>query len=359
MLIHQFHPAVHNGDAIGEQIIAIRNLARDDGYAGEVFCVYPDREYRAPARLFDQYAPYSSAENILLLHYGIGYSDAVWQWLESIPDRKVVVYHNITPPHYFAGISAVYYAGTQRGYAELGRLRQLAPRAWCDSVYNANELRAAGWADASVLPIVFDPCRYDIAPDRATLQRLNDNRRNFLYVGRLAPNKCIEDILIVFQYLRRRWFSDARLWLIGSDEGLRRYRAYLDALVLRLGLRDVTFTGHISQAQVAAYYRSASIYISMSEHEGFGMPLIESMYYGVPVVAYDAAAIAETMGGCGVLVQHKNHAVIAEQIAQLLSDTAMRERIITAQRQRVAAFHVESVRPAWRAALRGVLEAAG
>ena len=124
MLINQFHSAVHNGDAIGEQIIAIRDLAREDGYSGEVYCVYPDRAYRASARIFSQYERYSSPDNVLLLHYGIGYSDAVWEWLRSIPDRKVLVYHNITPPHYFAGISSAYGAETQRGRQQLAQLRQ-------------------------------------------------------------------------------------------------------------------------------------------------------------------------------------------------------------------------------------------
>jgi L-malate glycosyltransferase len=357
MLINQFHSAVHNGDAIGEQIIAIRNMAREDGYSGEVFCVYPDRTYRVSARHFSQYARYSSPDNVLLLHYGIGYPNEVREWLRSIPDRKVLVYHNITPPHFFAGISPGYYAGTKLGLQQLGLLRQIAAIGWCDSVFNATELRAAGWSDISVLPFIIDYKRYDIEPDRATLRQVNDGNPVLLYMGRIAPNKRIEDLLIIFYYVQRMFLPEAHLWLVGSDVGMQRYRAYLEALIKRLELRNVIFAGQADQAKVAAYFRSANVYLSMSEHEGFCVPLIEGMYYGVPVIAYDAAAVSETMGGCGLLMKDKNHRAIAELIAQLQQDTALRERIVTQQRQRATAFDVEHVRPLWRAALQRVLEA--
>lgn len=354
-MINQFHPAVHNGDAIGEQIASIRSLLLQDGYKSEIFSVFPDDAYKAPVRLFREYAPYASSENVLLLHYSIGYPDTVWEWLRTIPDRKVVVYHNITPPYYFAGVNGAYFLETQRGLDQLLQLRQLAPHAWSDSAFNGLDLEARGWHDVKVLPIIFDRQRYDVHPDLATLKRLNDGNPNVLFVGRCVPNKCWQDVILAFFYLKRCIKPDARLCLVGSDAGMQPYRAYLNALISTLGLSDVIFAGHISQAELAAYYKSASVFLCMSEHEGFCVPLVESMYYGVPAIAYKAAAVPETMGDCGLLILRKDFAAIAELIGLLIDDIPLRDRIVSQQKERVKVFEAEHVRVLLRSYLEQVL----
>ena len=344
MLVNQFHSAVHSGDAIGEQIIGIQSLLRAGHYAGEIFCASPDAPRRFHARHFSEYAPYSSSRNVLLLHYSISYSDEVWDWLRSIPDQKIVVYHNITPPHFYAGVNTAYFTQTRRGLAQLPLLRQIAPQAWADSAFNANDLQQAGWDEVKVLPVMFDRRRYDIKPDPATFRRLNDHRPNILFVGRCVPNKRWEDILLVYYYLKHCVQPDARLCLIGSDERMPAYRAFLNALIEDLSLTDVTFAGQVSQAVLAAYYRTAQVFLCMSDHEGFCVPLLESMFYGVPIIAYKAAAVPETLGNSGLLIRHKDHAAIAELIGLVLEDKLLRERVIAEQRERLGMFDVARVR---------------
>ncbi len=343
MQVHQFHPSIVDADAIGGQITVIRRLLLNAGIGSELFSAFPSPDFSAPTRLFDAYAPYSSAANVLLLHYSIAYPDEVWAWLRALPDRKIVVYHNITPPHYFAGVNAHYLDATRRGLKQLALLRQLTAEAWGDSEFNCQTLRDMGWENPRVLPIIFETARYDIPADPGILAQMNDGHPNILFVGRCAPNKRWEDILAVFYHLKHHVAPDARLWLIGSASGMEPYAEFLHALVDQLHIQNVTFVGQVTQAELVAYYQSAAVYLCMSSHEGFCVPLVESMHFGVPIVAYAAAAVPETLGGAGLLVKRKDHRAIAELVGMLIHDQDLRSCVIRQQRERLKAFNTAVV----------------
>jgi len=344
MQVHQFHPTVSFGDAVSNQILSLQQLLRQLGYRSEIFCEQPPIQFEGRTRLMQDYFRYSSPENLLLLHYSLGYSPQVLSWLDQLPDRKVLVYHNITPCTYFLGINESYHEAARAGREQLKWMSTLVEAGWGVSKFNAQELAEYGWTHLDVLPLVFDPIRYKTRPDPKVMRRWS-GKVNILFVGRVVPNKRFEDVIITFYFLKRRIYPDAHLFLVGSAHGMEPYLEFLQALVKRLGLSSsVLFTGHVSTSQLVAYYRCASVFLCMSEHEGFGMPLLESMYFGVPIVAYKAAAVPETLDGCGVLVTEKNQAAIAELIGLLLEDGALRERIVACQRERVKAFFPEQIR---------------
>jgi glycosyltransferase involved in cell wall biosynthesis len=264
-------------------------------------------------------------------------------WLSAIPDRKVLVYHNVTPHTYFAGVDGPLFEAAKRGREQLGRLRAVTEAGWGVSTYNCRELADRGWTNVGVLPIIFDPQRYAIRPDRMVLERYRDGRPNILFVGRVAPNKRFEDLILTFFHLKRDVCPAARLVLVGAQGRMARYVAFLQKLVDELDVPDVVFAGHVSNAELVAYYRCASLYLSMSEHEGFGVPLLESMHLGLPIVAYAAAAVPETLGACGVLVTEKDHRAIAELVGLLIEDEDLRSRLIAGQRKRLEDFLPESV----------------
>ncbi len=342
MHVHQFHPTVSYGDAIGNHMTSLQRMAGALGYNGELFCEHLPLHHKVHARQITEYSRYAAEENVLLVHFSLGYSPAVLDWLQDVPDRKVLIYHNITPHTYFKGINEGYYEAARTGREQLPQLRPLVDAAWGDSEYNCQELAECGWKHLGVLPIAFDPQLYAVKPDRNVLRAWQDST-NILFVGRVAPNKCIEDLILTFYYLKRYVRPEARLVLVGSSSGMEPYWDYLQALVKRLNLNDVTFTGHVSNEAMVAYYRCASIYLSMSEHEGFGMPFLESMHFGVPIVAYKAAAVPETLGDSGVLITQKNHAAVAELIGLLLEDDVLREGVIARQRARLPAFTSDRV----------------
>jgi glycosyltransferase involved in cell wall biosynthesis len=185
---------------------------------------------------------------------------------------------------------------------------------------------------------------YQYKPDATVLQRwASTEGHKVLFVGRLVPNKKFEDIILTFYYLKKSIDPQAHLLLVGSTDQMERYLAYLQALVDRLELSDVIFAGRVSRKELIAYYDVADVYLSMSEHEGFGAPLLESMYFDLPVLAYDAAAVPETMGNAGILVTHKDHAAIAELISLIAHDDALRARILERQRERWQAFTPEAL----------------
>jgi len=340
--VHQFYPTVAYGDAASNQILSLQRLLRRIGYRGEIFCEHLPLLFEGRTRQIARYARYSSPANILLLHFSMGYSSEVLSWLEQVPDRKVVIYHNITPQSYFAGINEFYFEAAQAGRKQLDRLGALAEAGWGDSTFNCQELAERGWTRLGVLPIIFEPRRYAVRPDRKVLKR-RQGGANILFVGRLSPNKRFEDLILTFYYLKRFVRPDARLLLVGSAQKMEPYLEFLQALITRLGLSDVVFTGHVSTSQLAAYYRCASVYLSMSEHEGFGVPLLESMHFGVPIVAYKASAVPETMGGSGVLVTVKDYVAVAELVGLLVEDEGLRAQVIARQRERLRDFLPEKM----------------
>ena len=255
----------------------------------------------------------------------------------------MIVYHNITPHTYFAGINDIYLEAAKAGREQLGLLSNLVDAGWGDSTFNCQELVEHGWSKVGVLPIIFDPQRYAVRPDRGVLKRWQDGL-NVLFVGRVSPNKCLEDLILTFYYLRRFVRSDAHLLLVGSAKGMEIYLEFLKTLVKRLSLPGVVFTGHVSNAELMAYYRSADVYLSMSEHEGFGVPFLESMYFDVPVIAYKAAAVPETLNGSGFLVKERDYPAVAGLIALLAEDEDLRALVIDRQRKRLRDFMPERIR---------------
>lgn len=353
MQVHQFHPTVAYGDATSDQITSLQWMLRRMGYHSEIFCERMPLQFKGRVRLIDQYDRYSSGDTVLLVHFSLGYSPKVMDWLVRTPDRKVLVYHNITPHGYFEGINDSYFQAAMAGRRQLSQIVTLVDAGWGDSGYNSRELRENGLARPDVLPIVFDRRRYAVRPDRKLEKRLQGGL-NVLFVSRVAPQKRFEDLILTFYHLKRFVRPDARLLLVGSAHGMEAYLEFLEALVRKLGLADVVFAGHVSTAQLVTYYRCANVYLCMSEHEGFGVPLLESMHFGVPIVAYKAAAVPETLAGSGILVTDKDYSGIAELIGILAQDATLRDRLVFRQRQRLQRFLPEQVQKAFVALLNGL-----
>ena len=339
--VHQFHNSLIDASSVTNQMVNIRQLLRAQGIDGDLYCEETPIHFSEQSYQLAHYPLEADEETLLLLHYSTDYPSTVRQWLAQVPHRKILVYHNITPAHFFAGIDRVRQEATARGRKRLQELRTLVDGAWGVSDFNRQELEAAGFAPTGVLPIILDPARYQQQPDPTILRRYAAGL-NVLYVGRFAPNKRIEDLICTF-YALKRIRPDARLLLVGSLGGLKKYEAYLRALVDKLGLRDVAFTGMASDAELTAYYQVAHVYLSMSEHEGFGIPLVEAIHFGLPVIAFDAGAVAETLGGSGLLLREKDFTHTAELINLLAEDDKLRTEIINEQRQRLQAFLPEAV----------------
>ncbi len=340
--IHQLLPDIAYGDAISNQACAIRQHLRQHGYASEIFVKRRDARMASAAQLFDEAQP--ASDDALIYHHSIGSELTAFAVAHAGP--KCLVYHNVTPAAYFAPYRPGFAWMLETGRAHLGRLAPHFPIAVGDSAYNAAELAARGFHGPGVLPIIVDPDKWNIAPDAALMARMQDGRTNVLFVGRVAPNKRQERLVEAFAHYRALE-PRARLIIAGEGRAADPFYHHLLATIARLELTaHVEVTGQIEDAALLAYYRTAHLYWSLSEHEGFGAPLVEAMWFDVPVLALSATAVPETMGAAGVLFNHDEALTqVAARAYQLTHDAQARRAVVAAQRARRRAFTSNAVWP--------------
>lgn len=334
--VHQFLPVLDRGDAIGNHVIALRKLLRRNGFASDIYVWRAGKGLKRECLPYRKHRAVSSPGNVAVLHFSIG--SPLSGYVRRLPDKKVMVYHNVTPKEYFMGVSEHVYYIAKSGRKELASLAECMDLCLCDSEFNRKDLLELGHKNVHVVPLLMDFSLLDVQPDSKVQNRYSDGWKNILFVGRIAPNKKQEDVIRLFYYYKRFINSRSRLFLVGTPRQTPRYQVILQDLVRRLGLQDVIFTGSVTQSDLVAYYKVADAFVCLSEHEGFGVPLIEAMHFRVPIIAFDAGAIGETLGGAGVLVREKNHMAVAEMIDLLLNDEDLRSRILETQDERLRYF---------------------
>jgi len=338
--IHQLLPDIVYGDAISNQARAIREHLRRLGYESEIFVKRREPRMAGEALVWEESQPAQS--DALLYHHSIGSELTAFAVAHGGP--KCLIYHNITPADFFKPYRPGFSWMLETGRAHLPRLAQFFPVSVGDSAFNAAELTACGFQRAGVLPIIIDPERWNIAPNESIMTRLQDGRTNVLYVGRVAPNKQ-QDRLIELFAAYRRLDPTARLVIAGESRASDPFSRKLLATIEHLGLQDaVEITGQIDEDALLAYYRTAHLYWSTSAHEGFGAPLVEAMWFDVPVLAMKTSAVPETLGAAGMLYDADQE---PEKVAvlgyELVHNPERRDTIIRAQRQRRTQFTSSAV----------------
>ena len=333
--VHQLLAALSYGDAIGNEALAIQAHLRAAGFESDIFAegVHPRMAHLA--RPLWEYADVSSPDTVCLFHFSIG--SAAGRLIFHAPDRLVAIYHNITPAHFFLGFHPHLAGLCYHGRRELSAFAPRTELALGDSEYNRRELEAAGYERTGVLPIVLDLTTYQTPPSPVTRALYEDGRTNILFVGRMIPNKKIEDLIRTFAAYQKAFDPNSRLILAGDHRGHERYFARLGEMVRALRVEEVVFTGHLEHDELMACYAVSDLFLCLSEHEGFGVPLLEAMVFGLPVVAYDAGAVAETLRGGGILLDDKDPLLVASLLDRVLTDDALREAVLRTQARALAA----------------------
>jgi glycosyltransferase involved in cell wall biosynthesis len=332
--VHQLLAALSYGDAIGNEALAIQRHLRAAGYASEIFAERVHPRVARLARPLWQYAQVSSPETVCLFHFSIG--SAAGRLIYHAPDRLVSIYHNITPAEWFVGFHPHLAGLCYHGRRELAAFAPRTELALGDSEFNRRELEAAGYRRTGVLPIVLDLDSYRRAPSPVVKRMYHDGRTNLLFIGRVIPNKKVDDLIRVFAVYQRYLQPASRLLVVGDYRGQERYFRRLRELIDVLRVDEVVFTGHVDDDDVMAYYEVADLFLCLSEHEGFCVPLLEAMHFGLPVVAYDAGAVAETLRGGGVLLKQKQPELVAELVHSVLSDAALKAAVLETQQRALA-----------------------
>ncbi len=360
--VHQLVPTYEAG-AVGSHVAEVRRTLRRAGFESEVFTDHLRRGAPGPAHPTDAYGERvpARAGDVLLYHLAIGSTMA--DRLRARHERLVVDYHNITPAQFFSDWEPMLAYDLAWGRLQLAELAARAELGIADSAYNAGELRAAGYRRAEVAPILLDLDAFQGEVDERTLDRLGGpggrpggRGTAWLFVGRVAPNKAQHDLVRAFAVHRRLYDPCARLRLVGGSSSA----AYLGALrgaVDELDLGGaVDLAGSVTAAELAAHYRAADVFVCLSEHEGFCVPLLEAWWHGVPVVAFAAAAVPETLGDAGLLLADKAPDRVAAAVHRVATDPGVRTALVEAGRRRLRShFSLEVTRARLLDALAPVL----
>lgn len=335
-------------DAITNEILAFDKIIRRHGWKSKIACRWMHRF--SSTRVMPLSESLLQKCDLALVHYG-----HELQGLKQIclsRQNTILIYHGITPAHFFAGTNTQMMEASARGALQLSEWANRADHAVCHSHFLARELTSLGFRRVSVLPYVLNEELYMVAPDAGVLDRFRGDRHtNLITVGRVVPHKAIEDCIFAFDHFQRHYEHRSRLFIVGSYAGAEAYYQRLIRTVGRLGTRYVIFTGAVSQAALLAYYQLADAFLMMSEHEGFGVPLVEAMRFGIPVFAYCSSAVPETLGSAGTQFTKKDWPVIAESVATVLADCHLRERILQGQREQAARFNPGETCERWSALL--------
>jgi glycosyltransferase involved in cell wall biosynthesis len=357
--LHQLLPTLADRDAIGLHVLEVQRLLRSLGLESEVFSEDIHPEMRRTARPFETLPAASpGGSTALLYHASTGCRN--FDLLASWEGPLLLDYHNITEPVFFERWSPGAADNMRLGRRQLAALAPRCDLALAHSRFSAGELVRTGFPEPAVVPIIVDFSRYGGPADRRGAARLRKaaagGGAHWLYVGRVSPNKCHHDLIGAFAMYRAMFDPKARLSLVGGATSESYWRS-LEALCRELELRGSAWLADtVSFPELLAYYRSADVLVSMSEHEGFGVPLLEAMHLGVPVVAFAATAVPETVGEAAVLLETKDPVAVALAVRRVLGDEALRSRLVKAGHARVEELSLDHSRRAIADALRPFLD---
>ena len=325
MRIVQMLPSLAYGDAIGNDTVALKKGFNVDGRL-------PEGTAQEVSKM-----PHMNKDDIVLYHMSTG--SELNEMFGDMKCKKVMIYHNITPPEMLEPYNKAAAADCREGYEELAKLADKVDYCIADSEYNKQDLIKAGYkCKIDVLPILIAFSDYDKKPDAPLYGKYNDGVTNIIFTGRIASNKCQQDVIHAFGLYQKYYNSNSRLILVGNEGGYETYKLKMQKYAQLNCIKNVIFTGHIRFAEILACYKAADLFLCMSEHEGFCVPLVEAMYFKIPVVAYNSSAVGETLGKGGILLNEKNALETAALMDKILKDKGLQKKIIANQNERLDDF---------------------
>lgn len=341
--IIQIVSTLNFGDAVGNDALAIKHALKENGYITAIFAESIHEKVNDLDVIPLNYLPELREDDVVIYHFAS--ADAFSSEIIKINCKKVLRYHNITPPTFFQGFDEKAEMITKQGLLEVQKLAQAIDYGLIVSEFNKEDLISMGYeCPLDVVPILIPFSDYEKEPDLSVIQKYKDGKTNILFVGRGAPNKKIEDVIRSFMCYKRQYDNSARLFLVGNYDVKGRYYKYLQKVLKEEKAEDVIFPGHISFAEILAYYQVADVFLCMSEHEGFCVPLVEAMFFGVPIVAYNSSAVPDTLNGSGVLIYKKDVGQIAEMIHKIVLNEEYAAQIVAGEKKRLTDFQYEKIK---------------
>lgn len=356
--IHQFVACAEAG-AVGDHVVRLQRLIHDElGLPSEVFASVIRDSFPGQVKPLSAHPDLARQGDRALYHLAIGSNVA--EYLLARPEPLAIYYHNLTPLRYVRPWDPAATFGVEWGLRQAEEMARRAEWAMAPSTFSAHELHRFGYGAITTLPLLIDleglASETDHTYERQLCRGKEDRSSDWLFVGRLAANKCQHRVVAAFAAYRHLYDRGARLWLVGPTSSDRYAEALADQIE-GLGLGDsATVVGRVTERQLTAHYRRADVFVCLSEHEGFCVPILEAMWHSVPIVALAAAAVPGTVQDAGVLLPYDGRsqpgaAQVAAAVRFALGNR-QREALATAGRARARSLAIERTRPAVAEALR-------
>lgn len=342
MKIIQMIETLTTGDGMGNHTLRTHEILKEAGYDVITYSLNSAIPFSDDFRIYTDDIKISH-EDIILLQFGI--FGPLAKKIQSFPCRKILVYHNVTPPHFFAGYDMRSYKLTKEAekIVDIWGRQDFFDEVLTFTRYNKECLLNAGFSDNRIT--VFDGYLMPYLVDHSCSflkekHDINDRVTNVLFTGRITPNKRQTDVLEAFAYYQKHFNPSSRLIIAGSGLDTK-YGKEVKQYAEGLHCKNICFTGFIKDEELQAYYNEADIFLCMSEHEGFCIPLVEAMKNNIPIIAYSAGAIPDTLGNAGVLLKEKNPVLTAMWMNEITVNKKIREELINSGQKRMRDFDQE------------------
>lgn len=324
--IHQFSPTANYGDGVTNGMLYMQKILQELGFDSNIYAERYDEKLEGQILSYKQIDK-EDLNQLLFVHYSIFYDFSAW--MDALPIKKHMIYHNITPAEFFKDNPHLYKM-CKDGREILPLLKEKFDGYIGDSDLNSQELLNLGYKDVKTIPLLIDVNKKVSHPfDTHYFDQISQDF-SIMFVGRIAPNKAQHDLVkIAKEY--KKYNNDFKFYIIGGTTD-KTYENRLREEILESDLEEnVILTGKISDEKLYAHYRASDAFVCMSEHEGFGIPLVEAMLFGVPVIAFNSSNIKSTLNGGGILFEEKRYEYIAATISLIRTNRAFRRAILLTQ----------------------------
>ena len=355
MRVIQLLVTLQRGDAIGNCTLFLHDLLLANGFDTQIYAYHIGNNIDKKVARHISYLKKVQKDDLIIYHMCEGHM--INEMIRNLQARKIAIYHNITPPEFFTDFGVELKCKQDLGKQEIASLKDAFVKCIAVSEFNKQDLMEMGYDGKriSVLPVILDFDDYKKVPDANIREKYNDNYTNILFVGRVVPNKKQEDIVRIFAYYHNFINEKSRLFLIGTPF-IKDYDTALKEYIKYLNLEDcIIMPGHSSFQEILAYYSCADIFLCMSEHEGFCVPLVEAMIFNVPIIAYHSTAIPFTLQNSGVIVESKEPKKIASLIEEITKNEEYRIEIIKGQKNRLKYFEPNKLQEKYLREIKEVL----
>ncbi|EOQ89199.1 glycosyltransferase, group 1 family protein [Leptospira yanagawae serovar Saopaulo str. Sao Paulo = ATCC 700523] len=336
MNIHQFSAGFQLGDAISQEMLEIKRLLAKENYEGNIFAenvLSSDRKFAEKLTKAN-----IKPKDVIVYHHSI--HSKVLDFLLQFPNKKILIYHNVTPESFFEAYDLRFSYLLRKGREDLSVIKNNFQHSFAVSQFNLNELIHLGFKQSRIFPLHLNFQKWNLNSEDTKTKAYSYQTPSFLFVGRIAPNKCQDDLIRFARTWKSNYGNNFSLRMLGfCNPDQQSYLDELNFMITQLDLQEeVKIIPYVDESMLKKIYSESNLFLSMSEHEGFCVPLMEAMHFQLPVVAYAAGAVPETLGEAGYLFHSKDFDQLAKEIYKIFQNNEYRNTILFQQNQRLDSY---------------------